>query len=321
MLPLDFLSANAGSPAGLLILDGLGVCCFNDSDPRNKFWEVAFLRPSDHFLKVTVGGDVYNIAPEVKTIDFLTNNGSSQHYDEFKKGYFEAEDEFSRVAANRYDFRWVANFIGYEVPHGAFTGLQTRAMNRDRVGVTLARIPHSLFYTHTVTDNYVILSPKDLEDSAHGLIFGPTNEEVGALLLADTPAGLKIIVGDGSGGACDPKSEMINNCVIDLPHQEGGILEITVENMDEPKRELLKDREGFWPSAAAERRQHIPKHLKVKNYLEGDFRRYYEVIEVEGDKLTLWAAGKHPNQHNRLGDCNLVRFETEDLTSLEALID
>lgn len=319
MLPLEFLSANADPRAALLILDGLGVCCFNDTDPRHKFWEVAFLRYSDHSLKITVGTDEYNIAPDVKTIDILTNNGSSHHYDKFKKGYLEIEDEFSRVSGNRYDFRWVPNFVGHEIPHGTFKGLKTRAMNRDRVGVTLVRIPHSLFYTDEVTDNYVIFSPKELDDPSHGLIFGPTNEVIGALLLADQPAGLKIVIGDGSGGACDSKAKTITNCVIDLS-QEGGILEVKIENMDDPKRQLLKDRDGFWPRAA-ERRQHIPKHLKVKSYLEGDFKYYYEVIDVDGEQLTLWAEPKDPEMKNRLGDCNLVRVETEDITSLENLVD
>ncbi|HZH30031.1 MAG TPA: hypothetical protein VEY11_04655 [Pyrinomonadaceae bacterium] len=322
MLPQNFLPANAGTAFARFIIDGLGICCFNDADPNNKFWEVAFLRRSDHFLKIKVGGDEYNISSEVKTIDIVVDNGSNTHYAQFSKGYFEGGADFHRTCAHPYDFRWVVNFLDKkEVPHGNFKELKTRGMNSDRVGVTLVRIPHSLFYTDTVTDNFVILSPQKLNGSTHGMILGATNETIGALILAENPRGLKIVVGDGSGGrACDPNSKENNNCVIDLPYEAGQILDVNLTNMDEEKRIILKDEAGVAetsPTAASS----IPDRLKVKNYLEGDFHRYYEVIETDGEKLTLWAAGRDSKDLNKLGDCNLVRVEDDEVKSLASLIE
>lgn len=322
MLPQNFLPADAGTAFARFIIDGLGICCFNDTDPNNKFWEVAFLRRTDHFLKINVGGNEYNISSEVKTIDIVVDNGSNAHYTQFDKGYLKVGEDFHRTCAHPCDFRWVVNFVGEEVPHGSFKELKTRDANGDPVRVTLVRIPHSLFYTDTVTDNFVILSPQKLNGSSHGMILGATNETIGAWILAENPRGLKIVVGDGSGGgACDPASGELNNCVIDLPYEAGQILDVNLTNMDEPKRIVLKDEADAaktFPRAASP----MPERLKVKNYLEGDFHLYYDVIGTNGEELTLWAAARESKEGaHKLGDCNLVRIEDDEVKSLARLIE
>ena len=303
-----------------VIIDGLGVCCFNKTDSKNKFWEVAFLREAKHRLMINVDGTDYEISRDAKTVDFLVEDGSSAIYDTFKKGYLETAEKFRRTYAYKHDFRWVPNFVGEEVPHGKFIKLRTSAANRNRIPVTLARIPYSLFLTHTLTEDFVILAAKRSKNPRHGQVFGATNEEVRASIFAIKPTGLKIVVGNGGGGrACDQNSEANDNCVIDVPYKAG--IELRFTNMDDPKKKLMEAAAKAAPDATVLSARGIPDRLKVRNFLEGDFSYYYEVIDVEGGEITLWASRRDKSGANRLGDCNLVRVESDEIGSLAQLLE
>ena len=313
-----------------VIIDGLGICCFNDTNSQNKFWEVAFLREKKHLLKINAGGKEYEISPDVKTIDFLVNDGSNEPYDTFKKGYFEVGKEFYRTCGHESDFRWVPNFVGDEVPHGKFIKLRTRAENRNRIPVTLVRIPYAVFLTHSVTKDFVILAATRSKDPRHGQVFGATNEVVRGSMYATKPTGLKIMVGNGGGGrACELNSEKIDNCVIDVPYKAGEILRVELTNMDEPKKSFMEAAAKADVRAIVPPSRSVPERLKVRNFLVGDFSHYYNVIDVEGSELTLWASKREQSGPstkdrrglNRLGDCNLVRVESDEINSLEPLLE
>lgn len=328
------MSADVAHTFARLLIDGLAICYFNRISFEEKpFWEVAFLRYKDHELKIKV--DVveqgspdenevyereYKISREVNTIDFIVDDGSSTQYETFKDGYVRSPEKFSRACGDRYDFRRVVNFVGEDLPHGEFFGMRT---GRDsRVKVTLVRIPHSLFYTHRPTEDYVILAHKRRTDLRNGFIYGPTNELIGAMIYASKPGGGKIVVGNGAGGdKCEVTSEENKNCVIDLPPLDKGFrYKIKMDNMDIKKR-LREDVAAESLSELTTPLPSIPDRLKIKNYVKGDFYRYYDVINMTGEKLHLWAPKRQLKEHNKVGDCHAVRLETGEIHSLAELIE
>src|SRR5258705_10491218 len=121
MIPSLITSVNRATAILEFELDGLGICRF---DNTYKYWEIIFLRPENHELKIEVRDAqpqvrTYPIGPTVRRIDLQLANGSNAHYDTFPKGYFQTSAyHFSRAGREPnnacgypLDFRWAIDFI------------------------------------------------------------------------------------------------------------------------------------------------------------------------------------------------------------------
>jgi hypothetical protein len=286
MLPPSVVSALPLIPVAYLTIDGLAVCSFNRDD---QAWEVAFIRPDHQFDIVAFHEELTGRIIERQRHGASTlnarlvlevENGSQEHYNTYPNGAFILPGNFSRLDEDSRDFRWVIDFVGREVPHGHFIRLKGKD-EPNRPPVTVAKIPNSLFYTDAVSEA-VILAPEGADPSA-GTVVGRSNEEIGAVILADPPGTVTI------SGADEP---------ITLEYEPGHVWRISLTNMDTGK---LKDRQA-------------PVDEGI--YVAGDFHRYYEVIEVDGTQhYQLWAPGR-PAVRGRAGDCHPITATVGSLMSL-----
>jgi hypothetical protein len=274
-------------------LDGLAICCFN---PTEKVWEIAVPRYEDHDFTIYIqeknlegplGIPCQFRIDGARRIEFTVENGSNSQYAQYPQGYVTIAKEFDRNAAPSFDFRWTVDCAGAEVEHGEFRGLKRRRDHPQRVDVTLIRVPHSLFYTKEVTAAPVVMAPINSRDACEGGLFGRTNSKVGGAVL-------------GSG---IPKLTIVNpenpNSEISLDYKLGHWYEIEITNMDKDKSGDEGEEALLAPAA---------KKPKIKDYKKGDFHRYYDVLDVAGEKQSLWAPAKGNDKGGlgRLSDCHSV---------------
>jgi hypothetical protein len=288
MLPQVLQPAEYRTPVAELNIDGLGLCCFNSS---LREWEVAFLRDSGHNLEIKVR----EVDREGKIIQELTNppipsgdtgsiirlsvdNSSGTHLNDFEKGFFKTLPRFSRAGDDSYDFRWTIDFVGRNMPHGNFNGLITKAEKPERVNVTIVTIPNALLYTKRVTRDSVILAPDNGQGPGGSPVFGRTNEVVGGAVYATTQGAIRLEYVGGSSS--------IPTVTLSQPATAGNLYEISLTNMDVSKLETSQAR------------------VVIGSYVEGDFKHYYDVIKVTGQKHTLHAP--HRGLARAIdGDCHI----------------
>src|SRR5687768_2633273 len=123
------LDSAPGLRAAILVIDGLSVCCFNDSG--EKFWEVAYPRQLRHQLRITIweldGADqpvgtdpIFDreIHSGVVHFNISLSNGSVAHYSEFPEGGPLTHD-FERLAPDNdpHDLAWFIDVRGSELRH------------------------------------------------------------------------------------------------------------------------------------------------------------------------------------------------------------
>jgi hypothetical protein len=300
-----------------LELDGLALCWFNRAA---KWWEVAFLREvsaaskNPHIFSICIEkkdqnnqtvGDPYNVPPEhlrnVRRLNLQVGNGSNAHYTQFPKGYFGYESFDRAVGAHPLDFGWVIDFGGSELNehHGGFTGLKIpRAFY-----ATVLKVPHALFYTKEVTKDPMLLLERGKTDKSEGEVFGYTNELVGAHMLAETPGDVRLI-----------GTDIQRHVLIDetLAYQEGHYYRLVFKCMEMRRRKIVSE-----IVKSGERK----KKAKIKDYKEGDFDAFYEVIELEkGNRYNLWGPDRTVTK-GKLGDCNIVRIDPDEgVETLEYLL-
>jgi hypothetical protein len=302
MLPQSISSGVAGLLVANLNIDGLAMCCFNAEE---RLWEVAFLREKHHHFgieiervdaagsSVTVGG-CGEIPASTRLIDLVVEDGSDSHYDQYPGGYYDSGRplDFPRwpdADWSDVDFRWTIKFSDPDIHR--VTSLIKQTREGGRFGVTIMRIPCSLFYTAKVTDSPAILSRQG-DGPCDGFVLGHSNDLIGGLVMAAGPSAARIVAQDGS-------------CAIDMPYVEGCRYEIYLVNMEPSKRS---------PELRA-----APGHSPVRSFVKGDFHLYYEVVETSGDKYFLWAKGRQRHGEGKMGDCDGVWVS--DLTTLMPLIE
>ena len=282
MLPQILQPSEYGTPVAAFSIDGLGICHFNRN---SKAWEIAFLRDG-HQLAVKVkevdrdGKIIRDVTPNPipinatsKHIRFFVNNASVAHFADFPQGQFRAAPAFSRSGDESFDFRWVVDFVGREVPNGDF-----RRFENSGVGLTIATIEKALFYTKRVTSDSVIVAPNASTDPEHdGRLLGRTNEVVGAAVYAAQPGTIHL---EYAATASTPASEILT-----LPYVAGHLYEISLTNVDENKYE--------------------PVRALVGNYVKGDFQNFYKIIGVTGPNTYAIFAPPRSSLRSVDGDCHL----------------
>ena len=288
MLPQVLQPPEYGTPVAELSIDGLGLCCFNSS---LREWEVAFLRDSGHNLEIKVKevdrqGKIIREFPNPPVprgdngsiIRLSVDNSSGTHLNDFEKGLFKALPRFSRTGDDSYDFRWTIDFVGRNMPHGNFNGLITKAENPGRVNVTIVTIPNALFYTKRVTQDSVILALENVPLPENSPVFGRTNEVVGGAVYATTQGAIRLEYVGGSSS--------IPTVTLPQPATAENLYEISLTNMDVSKLETSRARNV------------------IGGYVEGDFKNYYNVIKVTGQRHTLHAP--HRGLARAIdGDCHI----------------
>jgi hypothetical protein len=202
-----------------------------------------------------------------KLIEFEISHGSDEHYEKFQDGFYKARSDFSRHGPDSYDFRWVIDILGHEVPHGVFKAFNHAAP------VTMVVVPHSLFYTKRVTADSLILAPCGKKPEEDGFVLGRTNEAIGAAIYSSKPEGGIKIKGD--------KTSVLKH--VDMSFDRRYTHEIMLVNMDEEK-------------INGSRRE------VSKIYGPGDFNRYYDVLEVTGTKQQIFSP-RRDRFRNEDGDC------------------
>lgn len=282
MLSREILTTLPGVPVARLNIDGLVLCSFNH---RTLVWELAFLRDMGHDLEIEVKeldsqmrvarDRTVKIGQGVRLIDLDIDGGSNAHTDIFLEGYLDLPPFTSRHGDHSPNFKWVLDFVN-DVPHN-FKGLKNG--RSAEVPVTIVRVPYSLLYTNNVTEYSVVLSKHSTCNPDQGEAIGFANKDIGGLLFASEPGEIRMT--DGSG----------NSVIEPLPAAPGYLYEIKITNMDNGT--------SVRPCPA------------VKAYVAGDLFRYYDVVDVEGDRYDLWAP---PNKmHAKDGDCHgvvVTGFET-----------
>jgi len=293
MLPTDILTTVQAITVAEVRIDGLALSCFNNAAKR---WEVAFVRDRHHRFRITVqlingntleAEEVFPLTevPEVRSIDFTLANGSNNHFDQFPNGGIELPG-FSRKGPSSADIRWAIDFGDPAVGHGNVTGLKRKGPgNPNRVPVTLARIPHALFYTNQVTDTSVVLAPRRNNRPGRSPQFGRTNDDTAAVILADRPTDVRIVT--------DPPGAL--NIPVLTP-VENHYYRIVLVNMD---------REGT-------------AHEVQDGRVKGDHHHFYNIVAVDGDERDLWAVPKA--DRNESGDCNPEIIKNPNVPTLEPLI-
>ncbi|HKS26481.1 MAG TPA: hypothetical protein VJS44_01615 [Pyrinomonadaceae bacterium] len=293
MLPSSILIAIQAVAVGEVSIDGLALSCFNKAARR---WEVAFIRHPDHRLVITVqlidnqNEEVGVILPpteigDVRSIDVTLANGSDNHLGLFPDGGVELPG-FSRAGQDSPDIRWAIDLGDVAVGHGNVTGLKRRGPQQpDRLPVTLARIPHTLFYTNEVTTSSVILSPRS--DNAPGASppFGRTNDDTAGVIFADRSTSVNIV--------SDPPGVVVVPPLTPVPNH---YYRIVFTNMD---------REGTM-------------HDRRDGRVRGDHHHFYNIVAVDGDERDLWAIPRRAR--NESGDCNPEIIKHPNIDTLEPLI-
>ncbi|HVG33314.1 MAG TPA: hypothetical protein VM911_09545 [Pyrinomonadaceae bacterium] len=284
MLPPVLRPAKYNTPVAAFTIDGLGACWFNrHTTPRE--WEIAFLRDEGHIFTIGVTemdqqGRIVQTFPDTsvdlsKHLRFTVANSSDAHLsrNEFPDGFFKAAPDFSRTGDDSYDFRWVIDFLGKEVPHGPLVKLLKKLERPGGLDVTIVSIPNALFYTKSVTEGSVILAeqPKPSQD---GFVLGRTNQTVGAGIYATTPGDIGLVNENGDRVLPFP-----------LPYVKGHSYEISLLNMDKVNKLDAKWR------------------TEEDDYVLGDLHRYYDIMEVRGPKYQLFAP-RVPRAID--GDCHVV---------------
>lgn len=266
-----------GILAAELTIDGLALCCFNQTDAANKFWEVAYPRHRKHSLAVTieqVGSgrpERHRVSENLEWFNIRLTTGTNDIYSpqNFPHGGCRTGG-FNRngTGNNPNDIRWMVDVTGTEPQHGRFVRLKSKGGGR--VGVTLARLHHSLFFTERPSDHPVRFSPRCASDpeALGSFQLGPTNREMGALMKAPT-AGQIVFEG-------------IN--IESLSFDANTSYKIEIINEDIHSSE------------------HFPNHVK------GDFHHLYDIIEVDGEQKELWAVPDRDGKVAPDGDCNPNEF-------------
>jgi hypothetical protein len=277
------LSAAPGILAAELTINGLALCCFNQMDANNKFWEVAYLRHKRHTLSITieevVAGGVNRVILPRSTIteplpsfSISLDVGTNNIYQNFPQGGCRPGN-FNRADParnNPNDLRWMIDFAGADPDHGTVTRLKPRGGGR--IEVTLANLHHTLLFTKNPGTLPVRLVPKGSSDpTAQGFELGRINEEIGGLMMA--PTGGQIVF---TGLNIQPLS---------FNAQTSYKIEIVNEDFFNAEQ---------WPGPAS-------NLLLTK----GDFHLFYEVIDVDGQQKELWAIVPAIRPRTAAdGDCN-----------------
>ena len=307
MLPQVLKTADFGTAVAALTIDGLGVCCFN---PDSAEWEIAFPRMAGHRFIVKVkqvdqlGRIVRESEPtdvlDIRQIQIQVDNGSQAHLDRFPEGFYKAKPEFSRREDDEsYDYRWVIDIAGYEVPHGPCQGLKTGQK------VTIVTIPSALFYTKRVTTEAVVLAGATTNPEKDGMALGRMNEQIGAAIYTVKANGN----GAGNGnGALEIKDKATGDAILTdfpMPLQPGLMYEVFLVNMDEEGVQDL----GPAPEGDPEALGVVPPPAALETfsefYVPGDFHRLYDVIKVTGTPHQIFAPPKSLLRA-RDGDCHAV---------------
>ncbi|MBD0369486.1 MAG: hypothetical protein ICV60_01425 [Pyrinomonadaceae bacterium] len=296
MLPTSIQTAVQAVAVAEVSIDGLALFCFNNGEGARR-WEVAYLRPPNHRLVMTVmlinsNDEVADVLLEptelpdaIRSLDISLANGSNNHLRLFPNGGVELP-AFSRNGEDSVDVRWAINMGDPALGHGELKGLKSRGNgNPDRVPVTLLRIPHTLFYTNDVTDSPVIISPQSADGPGNDPLFGRTNEETRGVIFADKPTDIKIV--------SDPPEALNIPTLTVVP---GYFYRIVLTNLDRPG-EVQVRRAGR---------------------VRGDLRRYYDVLEVSGEPRDLWALPRRLRIES--GDCNPGFIANPRVPTLEPLI-
>ena len=241
-----------------VLVDGLGVCCFNSADTK---WDLAFLRlpqPSCHDLILDVEGEeLRHLDASVTKISFETVNG--RFPDGFERGYFDNGPVDRHVLPNpgpeTENFRWAIDLEDdHDVPHG-FRGLKRPPAN---IGLTRAFIQNAVFYTLDVSEQELILvhdneNPNQMRDPP---FLGLTNNEIAADIFCEDDGELIISIND---------HETFRKAA-----RPGTPWKISLTNLC-----------PYFP-------------FPDVAFRKGDFQNFYHVIRVNGPHFALWGNPLEP---------------------------
>jgi hypothetical protein len=288
-MPLPHNSATA-----TVIIDGLGICCFNH---RRQFWEVGFIRHTGpehkHQLDLDIKDLVTMPIDPTDTIRIETIGGISPFKD-FPNGFFDYPRPDRKLAETQMSpdeketFRWAVDLEDpSDIDHG------TGHLTLPEFPVTRAFIQNAVFYTKKlpknnlsrlfVSDNGTTMSDPEFEERS----FGKTNTLLAGDITCE-PTGVVNVVIEHTNGHSD---------IIRLEHTPRKPWQITLNNMRSP---------GHHEPSSGKREQ-------------GDFQLYYDAFELD-DKTkqrSLWGFPESERTESGRTDCNTVWVGTSD--DLDAL--
>jgi hypothetical protein len=278
------LSNVPGILAAELTIDGLALCHFQ-LDQTGRYWEIAYPRQRKHSLAISieeVGSGrpamPHHVDETLESFTIKLDTGTDDIYQNFDHGGCHT-GTFNRKGTGNdpNDVRWMIDVAGREPDHGTAT---LRRKGDRQVGVTVALLRHSLLFTRRPSDHPVRLIPKCSGDpAANGVELGPTNREMGALMIAPAAGTIKF---EGITG------------ISDLPFDANTSYKIEIINDDQFPSEK-------WPG-----------HVK------GDFHLLYDIVNVTGVQKELWAVPDTHGRVAPDGDCNPNGFGTSSLQELIA---
>lgn len=283
----DVLRNAPGMRAAQLLMDGLGVLCFNKTNLDDRFWEIAYPRKA-HYLTIKVqelnGADRRvgrpirrRLRDEIRSFNISLTNGSVDHYNHFPFGG-PRTIPFNRHNPRNdpHDLSWMIDLAGPELHHTRFNGLR-----RGRP-ISLARIRHSLFCTLEPEEDDVKIALRDDNDPDAGTVLGRTNTEIVGVLLAKDSGEIRF--------ESDPAG-LIN--IGPLAYGPDKRYQIDIINEDNKL------------------------HLKKKNFVRGDLRLFYEEVIDAHPVRDLWARPAPPRKRVAPdGDCHLPDYGGESLEEL-----
>lgn len=301
----DILKPGAAVTIGL---SGLAVCCHNQTFNNNRGrWEIAIPRFNDHVLRVEIDGvGTFTIARKVKFIEIKAKESISAAPTHEVEGDLDRKD----LDKNINDFRWLTDF-SHEPPHKTISPIT----KPDRVAVTMLYVYDATAYTKS-TDSSMLIRP-DLEKTGPIVNGKPEKVPEATLvpILDDTQdfffearmVGMDI---ESSGGdAVDMLIDKANK--VTVPHGNKP-QQILISNLEPPPRN---------PNEIAEILATRFIATDAFHYGLGDFYRYYELFDVEGQKIHQW--GKQPvtdDDSGANGECCCNPTKGGGLANLDAFV-
>jgi hypothetical protein len=230
-----------------LLIKGLSVMLFNPA-PEQKRWEVAFPREKKHLLELTIEGNGHQqtcpeeIDLETSHIDISVTKPIVPDWKQFPRGFWFRNPFSRRLLANHYeDFRWVPDFCSFS----DFPLHGRVRLKKPGKKCTILTVGNVIFYTKE--HSYYELHQSLMNDNII-VPLGKANNQVGADIRCEN-GGEVIVRIDG------------RECAR-LRHVPGKPYTITLSNQ-EPKSNK------------------IPADRIVGKYKRGDFKLYYNLLDVD----------------------------------------
>jgi hypothetical protein len=309
-MPLPHNSATA-----TVIIDGLGICCFNH---RRQFWEVGYLRHNHHDHKLLLGiedalSHPISIGPQ-DIIRIETINGIS-FYKDYPDGFFGREPVQDRTkdaslmsADEKENFRWAINLEDPldEIKHGA------GRLMRPPYPVTRAFFENAVFYTQSLPrqDLYNLAETEDgstMDDpKLKERLFGKTNNLTAGDITCASDGAVNVIIEAGHGHS---------KIKATLSHRPDNPWRIHLKNM-RPGNLSFGGSESHDRHKGSHGELTHPSNNKPE---KGDFQLYYDAFNLDDNrkKRALWGRPEIDPLASGRTDCNLVWVGTTD--DLDAL--